>query len=125
MRSDIDHTIPWPAGPTHPSNNKAYCRKHHLLKTFWPGWSDRQDPDGRLHITTPSGLTYDSTPTATLLFPQWDTTTATLPAPPPGPPPAPARGLKMPKRRQTRTQARARYIATERARNESGDEAPY
>ncbi|MFN8227765.1 MAG: DUF222 domain-containing protein [Mycobacterium sp.] len=125
VRSDIDHTIPWPAGPTHPSNNKAYCRKHHLLKTFWPGWSDRQDPDGRLHITTPSALTYDSTPTATLLFPQWNTTTATLPAPPPGPPPTPARGLKMPKRRQTRTQARARYIATERARNESSDEAPY
>ena len=74
---------------------------------------------------TPSALTYDSTPTATLLFPQWNTTTATLPAPPPGPPPTPARGLKMPRRRQTRAQARARYIATERARNESGDEAPY
>ncbi len=125
VRSDIDHTVPWPVGPTHPSNTSCRCRKHHLLKTFWPGWSDRQDPDGRLHITTPSGLTYDSTPTATLLFPQWDTTTATLPAPPPGPPPAPARGLKMPKRRQTRAQARARYIATERARNQSGDDAPY
>ncbi len=125
VRSDIDHTVPWPAGPTHPSNTTCRCRKHHLLKTFWPGWSDRQDPDGRLHITTPSGLTYASMPTASLLFPQWDTTTATLPAPPAGPPPAPARGLKMPKRRQTRAQARARYIATERARNEGGEEAPY
>jgi hypothetical protein len=30
--SDIDHTVPWPAGPTHRSNNKCYCRIHHLLK---------------------------------------------------------------------------------------------
>jgi hypothetical protein len=29
--SDIDHTVPYPAGPTHPSNNKPYCRIHHLL----------------------------------------------------------------------------------------------
>ena len=122
-RSDIDHTIPWPAGATHPSNTKNYCRKHHLVKTFWPGWSDRQDPDGQLHVTTPSGLTYTTKPTATLLFPQWDTTTATLPAPPAGPAPAPARGLKMPKRTQTRAQSRERYIATERARNQDGDGA--
>ena len=32
--SDIDHTVPWPAGPTHASNNKCYCRIHHLIKTF-------------------------------------------------------------------------------------------
>jgi hypothetical protein len=25
---DIDHTIPYPAGPTHPSNLKCECRKH-------------------------------------------------------------------------------------------------
>jgi Domain of unknown function (DUF222) len=25
---DIDHTIPYPAGPTHPSNLKCLCRKH-------------------------------------------------------------------------------------------------
>ena len=24
--ADIDHTVPWPAGATHPSNNKCYCR---------------------------------------------------------------------------------------------------
>jgi Domain of unknown function (DUF222) len=28
-KSDIDHTVPWPYGPTHPSNNKPYCRTHH------------------------------------------------------------------------------------------------
>jgi hypothetical protein len=26
--SDIDHTVPYPVGPTHPSNNKPYCRIH-------------------------------------------------------------------------------------------------
>jgi len=25
-RCDIDHTVPYPVGPTHPSNNKPYCR---------------------------------------------------------------------------------------------------
>ncbi|ORV23765.1 hypothetical protein AWB98_22720, partial [Mycolicibacterium conceptionense] len=25
-RCDIDHTAPWPIGPTHPSNTKLYCR---------------------------------------------------------------------------------------------------
>ncbi|MDR3661295.1 MAG: DUF222 domain-containing protein [Mycobacterium sp.] len=30
-RCDIDHTIPYPAGPTHPSNLKCLCRFHHLL----------------------------------------------------------------------------------------------
>ena len=43
---DIDHTIPWSWGPTHASNLKAVCRKHHLLKTFWHGWSDQQLLDG-------------------------------------------------------------------------------
>ncbi|WP_131812595.1 HNH endonuclease signature motif containing protein, partial [Mycolicibacterium fortuitum] len=38
-RCDVDHTTPWPAGPTHPSNTKLYCRAHHLIKTFCPGWS--------------------------------------------------------------------------------------
>jgi len=34
---DIDHTVPYPLGPTHPSNLKLYCRAHHLLKTFYRG----------------------------------------------------------------------------------------
>jgi Domain of unknown function (DUF222) len=25
-RCDIDHTVPWPIGATHPSNNKLFCR---------------------------------------------------------------------------------------------------
>jgi uncharacterized protein DUF222 len=40
---DVDHTIPWPCGPTAASNLKCLCRRHHLLKTFWggeKGWHD-------------------------------------------------------------------------------------
>jgi hypothetical protein len=47
--ADIDHTIPWPHGATHPSGVKGYRRKDHLLKTFWTGdggWADQQHPDG-------------------------------------------------------------------------------
>jgi Domain of unknown function (DUF222) len=46
---DVDHTIPYPIGPTHPSNLKLLCRAHHLLKTFYAGptgWKDIQLPDG-------------------------------------------------------------------------------
>lgn len=117
VAADIDHTIAWPTGPTHPSNTKAYCRKHHLVKTFWSGWSDQQHPDGSLTVTTPGGHSYTTTPTAALIFPSWDTTTATLPAAPPGPTPSPARGLRMPKRKRTRAQARAQRIDAERAHN--------
>ena len=33
-KSDIDHTVPWAYGPTHPSNNKPYCRIHDLLSSM-------------------------------------------------------------------------------------------
>jgi hypothetical protein len=35
---DLDHTVPYDAGgPTHASNLKLLCRKHHLLKPFGAG----------------------------------------------------------------------------------------
>ncbi len=37
QRCDIDHTVPYPVGLTHPSNTKLYCRTHHLIKTFYSG----------------------------------------------------------------------------------------
>jgi hypothetical protein len=46
---DLDHTVPYPVGPTHASNLKCLCRLHHLLKTFYigaGGWGERQLPDG-------------------------------------------------------------------------------
>ena len=33
-RCDIDHTVPYPVGPTHPSNNKPYCRTQDCVNTL-------------------------------------------------------------------------------------------
>ena len=119
---DLDHTIPYPVGPTHPSNVKCVCRKHHLLKTFWTGiggWADRQLPDGTVIWTAPSGHTYTTLPGSRIFFPNWDTTTAALPPPrKPGDPPK-ANGLMMPKRRTTRAAHRARRINDERKLNDA------
>ncbi|MGE2737596.1 DUF222 domain-containing protein, partial [Mycolicibacterium vaccae] len=70
--ADIDHTVPYPLGPTHASNLKTLCRFHHLLKTFWTGpggWYDRQHPDGTIEWTSPTGHTYTTKPGSALLFP--------------------------------------------------------
>ncbi|TVX88461.1 HNH endonuclease, partial [Mycolicibacterium porcinum] len=75
QRCDIDHTVPYPHGPTHPSNTKLYCRAHHLLKTFCPGWSDRQLPDGTVEITTPTGHTHTTEPHGAAMFPTLATPT--------------------------------------------------
>lgn len=134
---DVDHTMPWPLGPTHPSNLKCLCRKHHLLKTFWGGpggWSDRQLPDGSVVWTSPTGRQYTTVPGSRLFFPAWDATTATLVM---GTTPVmkttpvmdttqrpvdrdtSARGLMMPTRRRSRTADRASRIRCERARNDA------
>ncbi|MGV0790262.1 DUF222 domain-containing protein [Mycolicibacterium sp. XJ1819] len=113
---DVDHTTPYPAGPTHPSNTKCLCRLHHLLKTFW-GWLDEQRPDGTVIWTAPSGRTYVTRPSSRLYFPEWNTATAELPAVPP-PPQAPNRTAMMPRRRQTRAEYFLRRIMAERALND-------
>ena len=116
--SDIDHTLPWPYGATHPSEVKCYCRKHHHLKTFWVGdWADRQYPDGRVVVTSPTGKDYTTKPGAGLLFRGWNITTA--PSPPTGtrPPPLPGFAVKMTRRKRTRAQDHAYRIAAERALN--------
>ena len=80
---DLDHTIPYPVGPTHPSNIKCLCRFHHLLKTFWTGvggWSDRQSPDGTFSWTAPSGRVYTTKPGGALFFPILATPTGELKA---------------------------------------------
>jgi hypothetical protein len=132
--ADIDHTIAWPNGHTHPSNTKCYCRKHHLLKTFWTGrggWSDKQLPDGTIIWTTPAGVTYQTRPGSALLFPSWNSLT-----PQPG---VPARSktagpsghdLDTFKRKHTRTQNRDRRIKAEREHNaariaESAEPPPF
>ncbi|WP_166905797.1 HNH endonuclease signature motif containing protein [Mycobacterium sp. DL440] len=112
-RCDIDHTAPWPAGPTHPSNTKLFCRAHHLVKTFCPGWSDRQLPDGTIEFTAPTGHTYVTEPHGAGMFPTLATPTGDLNLPEPQAP-HPDRGAKMPTRRQTREQDRQDRIAEER-----------
>ncbi len=128
--SDIDHTVPWPAGPTHPGNLNPKCRKHHLLKTFYggpDGWQDRQQPDGTIVWTAPTGHTYISVPESRILFPRTITDT-----PLPNPPPetvdldtttAPGRSIMMPIRRRTRAQDQAQRNAYERALNQADIDA--
>jgi Domain of unknown function (DUF222) len=117
---DIDHTIPYAdGGPTHPSNLKCVCRKHHLLKTFW-GWRDKQLPDGTVIWSLPSGQTYVTSPGSAILFPALTAPTGDLPG-------TAARSndrcgertAMMPRRRRTRAQQRAQRIAAERNHNRS------
>ncbi len=120
-RCDIDHAIPWPFGPTHPSNLNCKCRTHHLLKTFWTGidgWKDEQLPDGTVIWTAPSGKTYTTQPGSRLFFPAWNVTTAELPLPETQPPPNTShRGLMMPRRKRTRAADIAAAIQAERELN--------
>ncbi|WP_283613516.1 HNH endonuclease signature motif containing protein [Mycolicibacterium poriferae] len=120
--SDIDHTVPHPLGPTHPSNLKCLCRFHHLLKTFWngpTGWRDRQLPDGTVIWTSPTGHVYTTKPGSALLFPSLCRPTGELwPSDPPESDSSDARGALMPRRRQTRAQNRIRAVAAERKLNE-------
>ncbi|MBO0681457.1 hypothetical protein JRC04_28680, partial [Mycolicibacterium sp. S2-37] len=121
-RADLDHTIPYPAGPTSASNLKTLCRLHHLLKTFWTGqngWRDEQLPDGTIHWTAPTGHTYTTHPGSALLFPtlrQPTTPVAATPAAPPEHTPN-HRGHNMPRRRTTRAHNRTQRIHTERKHN--------
>lgn len=119
---DVDHTVPFPLGPTHPSNLKLLCRYHHLLKTFFAGpagWADRQEPDGTVVWTSPTGHTYLTKPGGSLLFPALAVPTGTLTLPTWSPSPAETRGLMMPARRQTRALDRAARIRWERGINEA------
>ncbi|MEH3131436.1 MAG: DUF222 domain-containing protein [Mycolicibacterium neoaurum] len=116
---DIDHTTPWPYGPTHPSNTKLYCRIHHLIKTFHcgpGGWNDTQHPDGTITLTAPNGRVYTTKPEGALFLPQFTVATADL-----GtidiPPPTPGRERAAPTRSRTRAQNRAYRIAHERGHN--------
>lgn len=114
---DIDHSVPYPLGPTHPSNLKCLCRKHHLLKTFWTAWRDEQRPDGTVIWTSPTGHTYTTRPGSRLLFPSLCLPTGELPAIPGRDLRADSCGVMMPERRRSREQERMRRINAERALN--------
>ena len=119
VNCQLDHTIPHAqGGPTHAGNLKCYCPTHHLLKTFW-GWREKQLSDGTLILTSPAGHTYVTTPGSALLFPSLCHAVGGMPAPEADPPPddRAQRTAMMPKRRRTRTQDRAKRVATERRQN--------
>ncbi len=111
--SDIDHTVPWPAGPTHASNNKCYCRIHHLIKTFG-SWSDQQMPDGTIILTSPTGLVYSTEPHGAAMFPTLGRSTGELDLPENVPTSDGDRSVMMPKRKQTRDDDRRDRINAER-----------
>ncbi len=61
--TDLDHVIPHSCdGATTCTNLCCLCRSHHRLKTFARGWDVRMDPDGTLHVTTPSGISRTTRP---------------------------------------------------------------
>jgi len=62
-RCDIDHTVPYPTGPTTAANLATLCRHHHRLK-HTGGWTVRQHPRGSLIWTSPVGRTYTTHPHA-------------------------------------------------------------
>ena len=61
--ADLDHVVPHAGGGrTSCTNLCCACRSHHRLKTFARGWDFRMDPDGTLHVTSPSGVTRTTRP---------------------------------------------------------------
>ncbi|MCA0143402.1 HNH endonuclease signature motif containing protein [Blastococcus sp. LR1] len=61
--TDLDHVVPHACdGATTCTNLCCLCRSHHRLKTFARGWRFVLDPDGTLHVTTPSGITRTTRP---------------------------------------------------------------
>ena len=114
---DTDHTVPYPAGPTHPSNLKLYCRMHHLVKTFYAGlngWTENQSAEGTVTFTAPTGHQYTTQPAGALLYPVLSTPTGTPAVAPDSGPPAPNRGRAMPTRKRSRDSDRRARIARER-----------
>ncbi len=60
---DIDHTVPYPDGPTCECNTNPKCRRHHRVKQA-PGWKVAQPTPDTATWTTPSGRTHSTRATA-------------------------------------------------------------
>ncbi|GAC1407174.1 MAG: hypothetical protein NVSMB60_27430 [Mycobacterium sp.] len=88
-----------------------------MLKTFW-GWLDCQLPNGKVIWTSPSGQTYTTPPGSRLLYPTLCRPTAPIQASIDVSSAEAGRGLKMPRRKTTRAQDRAKRIEAERKLND-------
>jgi Domain of unknown function (DUF222) len=62
ITSEVDHTIPFPAGATCEDNLSPQCQRHHHAKHA-PGWKLQQTQPGVMRWTTPSGRSYTTRPT--------------------------------------------------------------
>jgi hypothetical protein len=60
---DIDHTVPYPDGPTCECNTNPKCRRHHRTKQA-PGWNATQPAPDTSTWITPSGRTHSTRATA-------------------------------------------------------------
>jgi hypothetical protein len=117
VKSDVDHTVAHPVGATHPSNLKAYCRTHHLIKTFHvgpKGWADQQLPDGTIVLRAPTGHVYRTEAHGGAMFPALAHPTGEQDLGPQVVSSEGDRSVMMPRRKQTRDQDRADRIKAER-----------
>ncbi|MGE2719885.1 HNH endonuclease signature motif containing protein [Mycolicibacterium celeriflavum] len=117
QRCDVDHTVPWPQGPTHPSNTKHYCRTHHLIKTFFggpQGWTDRQLSDGTIELIAPTGHVWRTEPHGASMFPALGQPMNEFEVPAEISPESGDRVLMMPRRKQSREDDRRDRIKAER-----------
>ncbi len=62
VNADLDHTVPWPDGPTDQANLAPRCRTHHRAKQA-PDWTVEQLAPGVTRWTLPSGRSHVTTPT--------------------------------------------------------------
>ena len=58
---DLDHVIPWPSGPTDPTNLLTLCRRHHRMK-HQTRWSVVMDAGGTATWTDPFGQEFITHP---------------------------------------------------------------
>ena len=60
------HVIPWEeGGPTDLANGVLKCSRHHHIG-HRPGWTEKLEPDGTLHVTAPDGRSWTTTPPGVL-----------------------------------------------------------
>jgi hypothetical protein len=60
-RTDLDHVVEHPHGPTDPGNLICLCRTHHLFKHH-SGWNAALAPDGTVSWTAPDGRAWTTQP---------------------------------------------------------------